>query len=923
MSWENRNSSWFRLLRNSGQAISCPRRRPLTVRPRLYSERLESRDLLSVVPFTSLSVGDSEFAVAWAEVTVEDNPQSGGVVDLGFTMPLSSDVTQATTARLHLDFGIERPLIQIDILEDGDNRTADWSALESEPIPQVISLQGEIHSHSIIFRVTWEPFENYVSGVDSFQLYARLEFELVAHDGSLMSDVTQLSAHPANDTASGRTDFVWRDGSDAVEWAIPQQSDWFIEQLDANQNITSTSVQSAGELPLVLQPEVNPAGQQFIVGTLIDYNSATGNLRLRTDPSSALSAFDMFSPHRWFSFTTRPSWRTSFFDVANPGHLFHIDTAGFNDLDLGDVLPTGLTYEQLVAEFRIDGAMRGGGAINSVVWSVDAETSLVQAVDEQFAKFEHTGSTIAYRWIDLTGAEVPPTRVPFHGFVKAEILNTDLAPKWNVKLRYLWQPSVERDSPPLVRDDVAFGVVYGDGEFRGSGGYHMGCEEICEATIEIAADQGPVWLVIRKNSAASAFVVESWEVRPVEVYQTHTFAVTLAADAVYHFELRGHRQPVEPSIVDERQDFVTNSNSFDLAGPATGQAVYYVTMTGTSGLSWLSVYPISEAPTAEQSVTTARALGVALTLTFSQSLDPRTCTWQDIVWNGPGIEPQNWRIDGQKAIATFDELIPRANYQLEFAPGSCASLTGSTLTTQSVSIDSIRPRFVRASLQDRPLLEAGSSFVEFEFDEPVTLRHAGSYGYYIHLVSENVQTSTPLTALPMLDDRTFVLPLTITEPGNYRLSLSDIVVIDRSENVGYIAGSWDFVVSAPPRERLQSSYDLNQDGLVNYDDLRFLMVNLPLWSDIGVTRYDLNDDGQVDELDGAAWRAAAWAYPAGDVDLDGDFDEADLQALALLTLDSPADWQHGDFDGDGRFTTADLVLAFQFGLLPDSDDPRS
>ena len=61
------------------------------------------------------------------------------------------------------------------------------------------------------------------------------------------------------------------------------------------------------------------------------------------------------------------------------------------------------------------------------------------------------------------------------------------------------------------------------------------------------------------------------------------------------------------------------------------------------------------------------------------------------------------------------------------------------------------------------------------------------------------------------------------------------------------------------------------------------------------------------------------SHPAGDANLDGDFDQLDLVQLLQHNKygkDEPADWSQGDFNGDGRFDRYDLVLALQTGYAP-------
>jgi hypothetical protein len=101
-------------------------------------------------------------------------------------------------------------------------------------------------------------------------------------------------------------------------------------------------------------------------------------------------------------------------------------------------------------------------------------------------------------------------------------------------------------------------------------------------------------------------------------------------------------------------------------------------------------------------------------------------------------------------------------------------------------------------------------------------------------------------------------------------------------------------------------------------------------------RLDFNRDGRVDAQDGSvAFQAsrdvlrpvfgvepgpADALFESGDANFDNNFDEEDL--LLVMQLGEFEDlfagnsiWSEGDWDGDGDFTTSDLVFAFQQGFL--------
>lgn len=84
------------------------------------------------------------------------------------------------------------------------------------------------------------------------------------------------------------------------------------------------------------------------------------------------------------------------------------------------------------------------------------------------------------------------------------------------------------------------------------------------------------------------------------------------------------------------------------------------------------------------------------------------------------------------------------------------------------------------------------------------------------------------------------------------------------------------------------------------------------------TSLDVNGDSQVTEQDRLAWTHDIVDTYLGDANLDGLFDSADLVTVFAAGkyedhIDTNAGWAEGDWDGDGDFTTTDLVVAFRDG----------
>ena len=84
------------------------------------------------------------------------------------------------------------------------------------------------------------------------------------------------------------------------------------------------------------------------------------------------------------------------------------------------------------------------------------------------------------------------------------------------------------------------------------------------------------------------------------------------------------------------------------------------------------------------------------------------------------------------------------------------------------------------------------------------------------------------------------------------------------------------------------------------------------------SRFDMNSDGVVDDVDRDHWVTDVARTYYGDADLDGQFDSGDFVQVFqrgeyedAVSLNSG--WDDGDWNGDQEFDSGDFVLAFQSG----------
>jgi len=128
-------------------------------------------------------------------------------------------------------------------------------------------------------------------------------------------------------------------------------------------------------------------------------------------------------------------------------------------------------------------------------------------------------------------------------------------------------------------------------------------------------------------------------------------------------------------------------------------------------------------------------------------------------------------------------------------------------------------------------------------------------------------------------------------------------------------------VSAPIRVTLDVTSngstrgDFDQSGVVDVYDLDLLGYALRTGPE---PQFDLNADGQLNDLD---WRTMVYdvlTTSFGDANLDGQFDSSDLVLVFQAgeyedSLATNSTWAGGDWNGDGEFSSADIIFAFQTG----------
>ena len=110
--------------------------------------------------------------------------------------------------------------------------------------------------------------------------------------------------------------------------------------------------------------------------------------------------------------------------------------------------------------------------------------------------------------------------------------------------------------------------------------------------------------------------------------------------------------------------------------------------------------------------------------------------------------------------------------------------------------------------------------------------------------------------------------------------------------------------------------DFDGDGELSAGDIDLLSAEVR--SGQYDSQYDLNVDGEVDQLDREMWIVELKNTYVGDANLDGEFNTSDFVAAFQYgqyedAIDGNSTWESGDWDGDGDFKSGDFVAAFQAG----------
>ena len=860
---------------------------------RLEHESLESRHLLATVQFSDpIPTADPTVTQSTAQYPAPDNPE----------------LAQDGTVRFELDsIGTERVAIRLRA-----DRT-DYSIPFNVQIlgPNGSELEGWIvHEESrneIFLAGTTGPDHGTTTFVlDGVQTWAYAE----AHHGiTIFSEDTP--EFPPLDVLPATAD--WQPSGRLVAGFVKSTADGPVEfQYNAENLVpndwTSTAVGNGSvdfESEIVVRTGESISPERFRDGVLVNYESDTGNLSFHTHSSTSLTTFELKSKSNWFQGVKPGIIAENVFNVFRPDKIFVLDTQGVSHVDFGRVLPSGLSKSELEADLSFDGSHRSGPRPDALVYSIDGGVSI------------ETANIPVREWFT-------PNRIRAHGTTKAN------APGL-ISFAYKWDGATVTNGRPSGQQTKAT-VEYRTESFGRSSMQLEACEDWCRKQIVLDKRGGAsstseefVDISFENQSISTNLVVRDLQIFGKPPVETHSFSIPVHAN---HSVTVNAETSANVQLLDANGQLVTTARRFTLAAPNEGVENYELQIQSGSASYLLSVESQNPESPIQVDQASTRIDAGRLIMRWSDVIDLRTCGLNDFMWDGPAFVTiqveQKW---GTEIQLEFTDALDPGYYNLEIREGACVGLHSGRSPESPLVVDFVPPEIAEIPIATSRWIKRGDGVFAIRFNESVNAWHHqirlqrldddGTFAV-VDNVPENLLLSIGETLLVDLGD---------LQSGEYLVELN----VDGSDRSGNRMPSHPltlpFIVSdTPPPGIVISRFDLDQNGTVNRNDFDLLSA----WSSTkyrqtnGHDRFDLTGDGLADHQDMRLLARGGMKSPIGDVDLDGDFDQEDLDILAAFARDGyyhsyllhpnagyiDSLWTQGDFNGDGWFDSADLVAAF-------------
>jgi hypothetical protein len=658
----------------------------------------------------------------------------------------------------------------------------------------------------------------------------------------------------------------------------------------------------------------DPHGPSLHGALTLTYDADTGNLQVATQrlPFTTLL---LRSTGRLFG-GQRPAELTLHgFDVFLPSELFLLRTRGIEHVDFGPVLPTGLDLATLASDLVITGSNLGGGPLGSPIFRY-ADDPLETPL----------------------GAVVVDAILSLHGEISASSI---------VEFDYRF---TESSTNPAIDDFFGSSLQSGI-SVSSNGGNHWrtvmpltACsDDVCSIRFDLFESHSnttaPSELLVRLRTTISqgSLIVDNLRIAEPSI-QSHWYAFNL--DDLQSAEINGFNlnsvpdlisgEPVRGSLIvrlfDAQRNLISefpveHTTQFSLSGiiqpGETDQ--FLIELQGSARYH----FGIEEMTTGSTSNRIDLRKGDSSTLSLGdvQNLDLRTCTLDDFIWDGPPLRSIDLISAFERLDLTTIAPIGPGEYTLSLADGSCLDRFGEPMEPRSFEVDYQPPELLDVTIKSQMQLAPGHHDLTFIFDETMqrltvngSLRIEGPLGQRRLFRPESPWLVTR-------ESEAIFVPLGYLGEGSYRIIGESIDALDRRQNVTKLD---DFVIEfqvvAPEAATIVDPFDVNRDGIRDLADMRLLQM--ALISPTAHPQFDTDGDGEFTALDLDQLVRQSELVVMGDVNLDGVFDQQDLDELRSIGYGERSSFLMGDFDGNGYFDTSDLRHAMTHGLFQgaSSDD---
>lgn len=847
----------------------------------LALECLEKRQLLTAVTLSSRYEAHPTGVMAYAHV--ED--VSDHVLDIEITAGASESVLIKLTDGISVTsltaYGSDG-----EVLSNWEVLDSPWQALN--PGTGWISGTASPHegTHRIHVEFSRDQGVYFNESVYVEALFGVKPIELDPDDIPERVELEFESTSPDEESFLG-----WIPQLELVPTVRPVSGPWAISYSNsADKAIWPNSVDPATDVLQLPSPTITDDSFDFYSGVWISYESATGRLVVRSSEHSPITAFEMTNEEGLFTGPTPASHGDNPFNVYKPNKLFSLNMPphGRSFFDFGNVLPPGMTRDEMTSKFRIDGAHQGGGGLSTIVFSVDGDIPFEQAIQKvkRVLPWEAV-SSYADTSIKLYGHNSQELHVDYHWDASLRGVNgAEMIPRASIRYRDVgssfWQTLFDLEP----------------------------CKDECHATGIVSGYDGMFELRVENSSFGAPLTISSLELNSAFVRQPIRFPLDVAEDELVTimagYDSNGF------TIRDSAERIVASEvSSVRLGGTEEGTSRYYVDLLPTSPL--IAMKLLRQPWTQKVVQPSAYATANRFFLNLSGEIDQRSCSFSNVTWDGPELissELFHWN-------ASFEFMGPTEQrlYTLKVPANACRLTSGDWVAGGDYIIDYLPPKVASIPMENATVPMGTHSAVIY-FDEPI---YANSYvaqpASIRDKATNHIVESGQWASSYVPEALRIKLPL--LPPGEYELVIGALDVSDMNSNQVTMDGlTFSFRVAEEAGDAEQMAFDVDRNQVIDPRDFGFFLADL--W-DTPEPSMDLNGDGEVSEEDADEWIERTGIFPVGDVSMDGVFDEIDLEWLSYMALDSPATWRTGDFDGDGFYTTADMTLAMQGGLQEDDE----